>query len=335
MWRRCWRASAWFDEVVTYVKRPGPGECGGREATRRLGAARLDQVLLLTNSFRTAWMAWRSRASVRIGYRGQLRGPLLTKRLEPPKHAATGLSLSTLDAYLRLVSEVGCPPEPPRLELATTPADEAAADAVWKRLGLPAGDDVVVFNTGGAFGSAKNWPAEHFAELSRRIASDWKLSVLVNCGPKERDTARAIVARASDPRVVSLAGEPRTADRAHQGLHPPSAAVGDNRQRTTVFGHRIRAAGGDALRADRPATGGDALRAGDVPVAGARMPAVHEAGVSAGASSLHARFDGRSGFMPPCARAARIERPNTPIARCLAATQGRRLTGHLSAAVRD
>ena len=64
-----------------------------------------------------------------------------------------------------------------------------------------------MFNTGGAFGSAKNWPAEHFAALAARIATDWNLSVLVNCGPKERDTAREIVALAADPRVVSLADE--------------------------------------------------------------------------------------------------------------------------------
>jgi heptosyltransferase-2 len=93
------------------------------------------------------------------------------------------------------------------MEQDTTAADEAAADEVWRRLKLPAGRDVVVINTGGAFGSAKSWPAEHFAGLAKRIASDRNLSVLVNCGPKERDTAREIVALAADRRVVSLADE--------------------------------------------------------------------------------------------------------------------------------
>jgi heptosyltransferase-2 len=199
--------SSWFDEVVSYAKRPEPGECSGREAIRRLRAARLDRILLLTNSFRTAWMAWRSATRERIGYRGEVRSLLLTRRFAPPINASTGLPLATLNAYLQLAASVGCPPEPPRMELATTAADEAAADGVWQRLGLPAGRNVVVFNTGGAFGSAKNWPAEHFAALAQRIAADWNLSVLVNCGPKERDTAQEIVARAGDPRVVSLAEE--------------------------------------------------------------------------------------------------------------------------------
>jgi heptosyltransferase-2 len=91
------------------------------------------------------------------------------------------------------------------LELATTPADEQAADAVWRRLRLPHKSEVVVLNTGGAYGAAKIWPAEYFAELARRIVNDWNLSVLVNCGPAEREIARDIVARSASPRVVSLA----------------------------------------------------------------------------------------------------------------------------------
>lgn len=199
--------SCWFDEAVTYTKRPGAGECDARNAICQLRAANLDQILLLTNSFRTAWMAWRSGTRERVGYRGELRSLLLTRRFALPTNPTTGLPLATLDAYLELATAIGCPPEPPRMELATTAADEAAADRVWERLQLPPGRDVVVFNTGGAFGSAKNWPAEHFAMLAKRIAAEQNLNVLVNCGPKERDTAQQIVTLAADRRVTSLADE--------------------------------------------------------------------------------------------------------------------------------
>jgi heptosyltransferase-2 len=152
-------------------------------------------------------MAWRTGARERVGYRGDLRGLLLTQRFAVPRDATTGLPLATLDAYLELARQIGCAPVSPQMELAMTADDEAAADGVWRRLALPPGDQVVVFNTGGAFGSAKNWPAEHFAALAQRIAADWNLSVLVNCGPKERDTAHEIVALARDSRVTSLADE--------------------------------------------------------------------------------------------------------------------------------
>jgi heptosyltransferase-2 len=196
----------WLDELIVYAKHPRPHESSGRAATDRLRAAKLDQILLLTNSFRTAWMAWRSGAPRRVGIRGEGRGWLLTHGIAQPTHASTGMPWASIVTYLHLVEAVGCPAEPPRLELATTEMDELAADVVWQRLGLD-GDDVVVFNTGGAFGSAKNWPVEHFVELARRIVADRNYRVLVNCGPKERDSAREIVALADDRRVVSLAEE--------------------------------------------------------------------------------------------------------------------------------
>jgi heptosyltransferase-2 len=64
-----------------------------------------------------------------------------------------------------------------------------------------------VFNSGGAFGAAKLWPNEYFSELARRLVARTDASILMLCGPSERDTARDIVSRARDPRVVSLADD--------------------------------------------------------------------------------------------------------------------------------
>ena len=287
--------SRWFDDTVTYAKRPGPGESSGQQAIARLRAAKLDLVLLLTNSFRTAWLAWRSGARQRVGYRGQLRSLLLTRRFATPLNTATGLPLATLDAYLQLAASIGCPTPSRTMELATTEADEAAADAVWQRLRLPTGRDVVVFNTGGAFGSAKNWPTEHFAALAQRIVAERNLSVLVNCGPNERDTAREIVGRGRRSACGEPGGRSRATDRSHQGLHPPFSNASDHRQRAALFRHRIRSPDRDALRADRSAIGRDALRAGDLPVALAGLPALHGARLPARASSLHAGIVGGHG----------------------------------------
>jgi heptosyltransferase-2 len=199
----------WLDETVLYAKSGGQPEHSTRSAIRNLRAAQLDQILLLTNSTRTAWIAWRSGARSRVGFGGIGRRLWLTRTVRQPVNRGTGRPLPTVDSYLYLASALGCPPEPPRLELATLPIDEQAADAAWRRLGLPPGNEVVVFNTGGAFGEAKNWPSEHFAALAARIVADWGCSVLVNCGPAERDAAQEIVARVADARVVSLAGEPK------------------------------------------------------------------------------------------------------------------------------
>ncbi len=203
----------WFDATILYAKKTSEPEQQWPAVRRQLRNANLDAVLLLTNSLRTAWMAWRSGAQSRIGYARDGRGLLLTTKLYEPREGRRTVPLPQIDSYLNLAYAFGCEWEPPRLELATTDADEQAADAVWQRLGLPEANAslennrVVVFNTGGAFGAAKDWPGEYFAALARQIAQQHDLHVLVNCGPNERDAARSIVEQAGDRRVVSLADE--------------------------------------------------------------------------------------------------------------------------------
>jgi heptosyltransferase-2 len=94
------------------------------------------------------------------------------------------------------------------LELATVPADERSADEVWQRLGLRSDGSVILLNFGGAFGSAKLWPREHFGRLARRIATELDHDILVMCGPKDVGGAREIVREADHPRVFSMADQP-------------------------------------------------------------------------------------------------------------------------------
>src|SRR5689334_10437251 len=72
----------WLDRQILYDKGKQRFGMPGRDFFRELHEARLDQVVLLTNSMRTAIMAWRSGARERIGYRGQGRALLLTNRVK-------------------------------------------------------------------------------------------------------------------------------------------------------------------------------------------------------------------------------------------------------------
>src|SRR5260370_38606821 len=95
------------------------------------------------------------------------------------------------------------------MELSTTSADEEQLEAFWERQ-RPAGNtarEVVCLNPGGAFGSAKHWPAASFAELARRIAGELDKRVLVLCGPAEREAAREIAQSAAHPLGVRRADE--------------------------------------------------------------------------------------------------------------------------------
>ncbi|MBI3462026.1 MAG: lipopolysaccharide heptosyltransferase II [Planctomycetes bacterium] len=197
----------WLDEVVLYDPRGNGPALRGWPFLRTLRACRLDTVVLLTNSLRTAVWARLSGAQRRVGYSRAGRGPLLTHPLLPPHDGRRFIPTPAVDYYLNLAYLLGCLRESPRLELATVPADEQAADAVWDRLQLPRDEPVVALNSGGAFGAAKSWPAEYFARLASRIANEQGLHVLVLCGPSERTIAAEIEASAEHPRVVSLANQ--------------------------------------------------------------------------------------------------------------------------------
>jgi heptosyltransferase-2 len=199
--------NSWFDETILYAKKAKDAKLAWPAVRERLRAAKLDAVVLLTNSLRTAWMAYRSGAPVRVGTAGNLRSSLLTSKVYAPRRGWRQAPPPTVIGYLQVALAAGCAPESAALELATTAADESLADGVWNRLSLPRDRRVAVFNTGGAFGAAKDWPAEHFAALARRVADECGMHVLINCGPAERDAARGIAAAARHPHVVSLADE--------------------------------------------------------------------------------------------------------------------------------
>jgi heptosyltransferase-2 len=64
---------------------------------------------------------------------------------------------------------------------------------------------VVGLNPGAAFGAAKHWPADSFAQLARQLAQRLGCGVLTLCGPGERDMARRIAEDSRSPHVFSLA----------------------------------------------------------------------------------------------------------------------------------
>lgn len=199
--------TSWLDEQLFYDPHSRERALGTWQLIRRLREARLDAVVLLTNSLRTGLLAWASGAPRRVGYVRYGRRCLLTDRLMPPQKDGRPIPHAMVDYYLGLAYALGCPPESPRLELATSQLDERSADLVWARLRLSA-NQVVAFNCSGAYGAAKLWPTGHFAELARRVAVQLGHDVLVLCGPSERETAAEIVRQARHPRVVSLAEEP-------------------------------------------------------------------------------------------------------------------------------
>ncbi|MCS6977906.1 MAG: lipopolysaccharide heptosyltransferase II [Gemmatales bacterium] len=199
----------WFDEVVQYHG-PDPSHRLLSVAWRLRGIG-IDIAVLFPNSFRSAFLAWLGGAKRIVGYARGGRSFLLSDPL-PPVRDEIGRFVPSpiLDAYNRLAEVLHCDPPGRRMFLYTLPEDEQVAEDVWRRHRLLDAYPVVLLNPGAAYGSAKHWPVEYFGQLAQMLVDRRGASVLVLCGPSEREMAGRIAELANRSVVTSLADEPVT-----------------------------------------------------------------------------------------------------------------------------
>ncbi len=192
----------WLDDCLVYDRQSVRGVLS---LVSRLRQRRFDSVLLLTNSFSTGTFAWLSGAPHRAGFALHGRRCLLTDALYLEREGRVRVPSSAVDHYLDVVGALGCAAQGKTPELATTEEEECAVDRLWDQFGWAGDESVAVLNTGGAYGAAKTWPAEHFSNLARRLALQHNLRVLFLCGPAERDSVARICQHAHHPHIKSLA----------------------------------------------------------------------------------------------------------------------------------
>ena len=171
----------------------------GSEVARGFSRA-YDTALLLPNSFRSALIVARAGIPDRWGYRTDWRGPLLTRAID---RAPAGLH--QVDYYQHLVHALGFPngPAEPALD-APAAARELGADLL-ARHGWDRQAPLVALAPGAAYGGAKRWPPECFAELTRALADDGVTMVMVGSAA-DAATGKEIAARAGGSRLVNLIG---------------------------------------------------------------------------------------------------------------------------------
>ncbi|HUR54660.1 MAG TPA: glycosyltransferase family 9 protein, partial [Gemmataceae bacterium] len=200
--------SPWLGETVLFDKK------GSRErrlwaVAKKLRRKPIGGAILFPNSFRTALLAKLGGCKCVVGFARYGRSLLLDGRLKPVTDGRGRFTPSPMiDDYNRLARSLGTGDPGYRMELFTTPADESAAASVWDAFALSRYPRVVGLNPGAAFGAAKHWPVEHFAQLARLLAQNLGCGVLVLCGPTERDIARRIAADSGSPHVFSLGDTP-------------------------------------------------------------------------------------------------------------------------------
>lgn len=190
-----------FDKVITFQKASLADRFSLAGDLRR---ARLDAILLLTNSLWSAAVARIGRAGTCIGYSRDGRGWLLTEKVAVPKAESGSDRVPQIDYYLNLLDAIGCPPVDRRTVLAVADRDATFANNLWHDVGWDVDAPAIVINNNAATQPDRMWPADRVLELAKFVAEslDWK--VMLHCGPGEREMANAIASRAGDSRIASM-----------------------------------------------------------------------------------------------------------------------------------
>lgn len=92
------------DEIITFEGSQLRGLRPTTRSGRRLARLELDRFYILSDSLRTAYLAWLARSPARIGFGGQFRSPFLTRPVPSPESA-----LHRADRYLLLLDTTPAP----------------------------------------------------------------------------------------------------------------------------------------------------------------------------------------------------------------------------------
>jgi len=174
----------WQDRIETIA--------ASREETGFLRESRPDAVLLLPNSFGAAWRAFRAGVRVRAGSALSGRRWLLTHSFVPPTRAGRRVPVPTAHLHRDAAGLLGIrvPDLHPRLwvrqELRERVREELAA------AGLERGAPYVLCCPGAAFGAAKLWPPERFAEVLDALYESRGWRAVISGGPGEEPLMRAV-----------------------------------------------------------------------------------------------------------------------------------------------
>lgn len=191
-----------FDAVLSYEHKPGMRAIFKKARTiRSLRKAFFDIAVLFTNSFESALWAYAAGIPLRLGYKADARGFLLThalRRNTEPIHQ--------IQEYLHLCRYLGKAEVRDAPQVRISPLDQRWAEDFLRSLNLLPDCPLIAFCPGAAYGPAKMWLAGRFIELARRLSETFSARFLILGGSNDRE-ACSVVADGIGRDAVSLSGK--------------------------------------------------------------------------------------------------------------------------------
>ncbi|MBI5280583.1 MAG: lipopolysaccharide heptosyltransferase II [Candidatus Solibacter usitatus] len=168
-----YRRQPFADEIIPY--QPAPGWQGVQDRlaiARLLRRKRFDCAVLLQNAFDAALVTFLAGIPRRIGYARDGRAPLLTSAVPVPDKGAIPPHESFY--YLELLRRIGW-------------LDQLPSQPLVRLAGIhPAPRPLIGVSPGAAFGSAKRWLPERFAESAALLAAPLQAGVAIFGSAQER-----------------------------------------------------------------------------------------------------------------------------------------------------
>ena len=162
---------------------------------------RFDTVIDLTDGDRAAFLSWMSGASVRVGFNDEQRYRGICYSLVVPPQPGMR---HRIERDLVALKPLGIHPSETLPRLWLTGEDEAAADQLLNRLGIKRDPPFIILQPGARYWF-KAWPAERFAELADRLASEYTCQVLI-VGSRDEEALAQRIHEAATSRPISIAG---------------------------------------------------------------------------------------------------------------------------------
>jgi heptosyltransferase-2 len=202
-----YRRESFCDWLIPYT---APDLASKWRTARKLRASNFDCAVLLQNAFEAAAIAFVAGIPERIGYARDGRSALLTKAIAVPRPGE--IPAHQRFYYLELLRRAGITTEIPssdQIRLEGSLDARAMGIARFQESGL--GDCVIGVSPGAAYGSAKRWLPERFAEAANRLASELSATVAIFGSKGERELCEAVAA-AMHAQVRNFAGETSLAE---------------------------------------------------------------------------------------------------------------------------
>lgn len=200
------QASPQVDNIFLYERN---GRHAGFKGKVRLAndlrQEKFEAAILLQNAFEAAFITFLARIPVRAGYTTDGRGILLSHGVKKQQAVK---ERHQVHYYQEMLRGLGFAPGADELEVIVPDKAARWADAYIQdhaRQGLA---KIVGLNPGAAYGPAKRWPADKFADLAGLIAADPDTVILIFGTDADREAARIISEKIGNKsQVVDLAGQ--------------------------------------------------------------------------------------------------------------------------------